>query len=159
MEDKNYENIKKRTIIIFLIIFTTICVAIVYNLNKTNLLKKKLKKEKYTEISKNIFSKDINTTNTETNYTYNFNLNIFEKYISNKDNEKRETIGLIYKNNIIDISYTYKDTNGCKLVQTGTYDKKNYKCNIVSKRGDCKSKCDIILKEAKTFFKEKNIIS
>lgn len=154
--NKNYEKIRiltKLSLIIAGILTTSILIILISNyLNKPSIIKKKLKKQNYTEI-KNIFSKNIKEKNKEINYTYNFNNNTFSKYTSKKNNKERETINLIYKKNKITIDYTYQDTNSCRIIQQGTYDK-NFKCNILTKKGNCKSKCNIILKEAKIFSKE-----
>lgn len=154
---ENYEKtgiIIKTIIIISAVLITTIIIILTYNyLNKNSLIKKKLKKQNYTELN-NIYVKDIKENDRNITYTYNFNNNKFSKYISNKSSKERETINLTYKNNKIKIDYTYQDTSSCRIIQQATYNEKNYKCDILTKKGNCKSKCDIILKEAKKFFKE-----
>ncbi|MBR2708221.1 MAG: hypothetical protein IKE90_02160 [Bacilli bacterium] len=136
------------------IIIGLITYLIIYNSNKTKIIKNNLKKNNYSEVSNNIFSKTIDKNNTNINYTYNFNMKKFTKYIKKNNDNNRQEINITLNNNETQIDYLYQNTSGCKIVQKATYEKNNYKCDIVTKKGNCTSKCDIILKEAKNFNKE-----
>ena len=152
--EKKIKTIRNIIIVIVSIIIIAITYTFFYNSNKTKRIINILKKEKYEDISNNEYYKKINNNNSTIEYSYNTNENTFSKYISKIENQTRQKINLIYNGKKIEIYYDYQDTKGCRLTQEATYNFKNYKCEVLSNNGNCNSKCDIMLKEAKEFYKE-----
>ena len=145
----------KLIILIFIIIFTSIIGILLYkNVTKINKLKERLEKENYKAEYKNLYYKKTKNENTKTNYSFDINQNQLTKSIRENSQSLNKNIIITYKNNIIKLTYTYLDTNGCKINQKATYDKK-FKCQIkyINKQ-ECTSKCDEILNEIKIFEKE-----
>ncbi len=145
-------------IIVFLIILITI---ILTNLNKhdnKNQIIQNLKDDGFEENIKNIYYKDLKETTgnqtTTKKYSYNITTNEKNVTITNQDNSMNETIIINVNNSISNISYLYNDNNGCNLKQTATLKDNKFKCNITSKNGDCKIKCDLLQSELKKFIKE-----
>lgn len=147
--EENKRKIKMIIIIISLIIIATISI-IIYNTNNSKKIENKLIKEKYEKITDKIYNKTIENGDTEITYTYNINNKEFSKTI----NSQNENINLLYTNNNIRINYSYSDKFGCRITQRGTYTEKDFNCSIIKKIGSCKSKCDVMFKQAKQFTKE-----
>lgn len=151
--------IKKRIFIIIgasTLIFLLIIIIQLYNNKKDSRIENKLEKNKYTKITDKIYSKDIETDDGIINYVYNVKNKEVIKTITNDNKDK--TMMLSYNNEQIKISYMTRGE--CNLYQKGLYSKNDYKCDVIEKNGDCKPKCDIMLKEAKKFMKEtKNTIN
>ncbi len=163
MENLGREKQIKKYITLAIITFLGSLIIIVFtniNINNKNQIIKKLKNDGFKENVKNIYYKNIEeATNTLiTNKKYSYNIITDEKNITitNKSNNMNETIIINTNNSISNISYLYNDNNGCSLKQKATLKEEKFKCDVISRIGACKIKCDILQSEAKKFIEEMN---
>lgn len=161
MENKN--TIKKAIIIVVIIIFLLIVAGVLALVTipkmKQNKIKEYLTKNEYKLTDDNIYLKQTQENTDTTKYKYDIKNNYFSKYITNNRDNYQETVSINYKNDNIDIYYSYNEIGGCKLIQEGTYKDDNFKCNVISKNNNCNIKCDTMLEYTKEFKKEyENII-
>lgn len=151
--DKKMKLIKWIVIILAAIVVVTITIVTINKNVQTNKKINYLENEKYEEKAKNIYTKHITNDNGETYYMYDFNNDKFSKDITVNNPNSREYIILSYSNKTVNVIYTYQDTKGCELEQTGEYKNEKFDCNV-EKNTDCELKCKYILELAKDYKKE-----
>lgn len=144
---------KNKILILIIFIIIIICSIFGYKYFKQNIIKNKLEKDGFEEITEKIYLKRTTIDNNEVGYTYNLNNNNFSKAIENKDDNTREIISITKDNNVIKIIYSYKDSL-CTIDQEGSYINNNFKCEIANRTNHCETKCDVMLKYINEFQKE-----
>lgn len=131
--------------------------------NNENNLKNYLKKNDYSYENQTYFKtvdKNNNGIMSTINYIYSIKANKFTKNIDQSTNSSRENIQLQYNGTkIITISYymeNYNNVSVASISQSADYniDNGEYKCKLISLKGDIETQCPTIRKEAKEFSKE-----
>jgi hypothetical protein len=134
-------------VIIFIMIF------IINNNAKEKNILNYLKKEKYTQSIKNLYSKTLKNNHGQIKYSYNFAINTFKKSIVYNGNNFQEQVILSYNEKYIKVDYFYS-SNVCSLIQNATQTNDEFTCNVNKKVGPCKIRCDVIKKYINNFTKE-----
>ena len=152
MEEKKIKKIVWTSIILLVILLISI---IAYTILKNQKVEKQLQKNGYEKTEEKIYKKETKTDTSYIIYTYNINEKAFTKTEEKKEEETKESITITNKNNVTKIDYTYKDLNGCFLIQDGTVRNKKYECNVIKRnKKSCNIKCEVMLKYINDFQKE-----
>lgn len=167
MEDKGaFVFLNKSKWIFVIVIIVSIILLAIYFFGKSaneNNLKDYLTENNYKREGQTYFKtlneNDGSTTST-INYIFSIKANKFTKNIDSSTNVSRENIQLQYNGTkTISIFYYKEDYTNDSLAsisQNADYNMDNdeYKCTLVSLKGDIKSQCAYIKKEAKNFSNE-----
>lgn len=151
------KNIKKILIIIAIVILLIIATLIIINMyqnSQDERLENQLRKDGYTRVTDKIYEKAESSDNDSASYVVNIATKRITKTISRQTNDSQEVISLLKNGDIITASYNYRGPS-CRISQTGSYNGKDFTCDISNKKPGCEAKCDVILTEIKKFAKEK----
>jgi len=158
--DEKETKIKKIVWIIISIIIALLIIIITYSIIKNQKTEKYLKSNGYKSTVDKIYKKEKETDTSTIIYTYNLNEKSFTKTEEIIKESTKEMITITNKNNIIRINYTYKDLDGCFLIQEGITEKEKYECNVIKRnKNSCKLRCEQMLKYINEFKKESKKIN
>ncbi|MBR3210267.1 MAG: hypothetical protein IKF82_08425 [Bacilli bacterium] len=146
--DNKVKNIIRISIAVIICLLLIIIYIALVNKNQKKRIKDRLKKIGYEEITESTYNKKDDKT------SYNFNLKTkeFSKTINIKSESEIKTIIISTENKEkINIYYKYQNNDLCKIIQKGTYENKKFNCDIKTKTGSCKAKCDEMYDEIKEF--------